>query len=117
MVKCKTCEIEIYFNDINITDNRCIGMIHNDEPYCVPCHEIIIFMDDKPKKERTKPTDSKIISQKSFSKTIYCCIKCSNILTSREPTCLKCNWTHPLLRRPQKKSKKKKKKKTSKKIK
>lgn len=47
MVKCKTYEIEIYFDNINTTDNRCIGIMHNDKPYCIPCHEIIIFMYDK----------------------------------------------------------------------
>ena len=115
MVKCKICDIEINFDDTNTTDNRCIGVMHNDEPYCIPCHEVIIFMDDKHKKLRNAPIESKRIVQKSVSKTIYCCMKCNDILTTQNPTCLKCNWTHPLLKRPMKKLKKKKKKKVIKK--
>ena len=52
MFKCKTCNVEVFFYNTENTDNRCIGIKSEDSVYCIPCHEVLIFMSDsKPRKK------------------------------------------------------------------
>tara|TARA_B110000908_G_scaffold146837_1_gene178084 strand:- start:4455 stop:4820 length:366 start_codon:yes stop_codon:yes gene_type:complete len=121
MIKCNTCEKEVYFNDTNKTDNRCIGVIANNETYCIPCYEVMIFFGDDestiPKKKKNiNNLEKKGLVVKSKSITLYSCMKCNKKLDIKNATCVDCKWTHPMLKRSCKKKKKKKKKKRSKKI-
>ena len=110
-MKCKKCEIEVFLENTEKVDNRCIGVHFQNEIYCIPCHEVLIFMGaSRPRKKKSDENDkpNKQLRPRSVSKTVYLCLKCEKELFANSPTCKDCNWTHPLLIRPVKKKKKKK---------
>lgn len=104
-MQCYNCKANISINDEN-KDNRTIAVLHKEKYYCLPCHEVLIFICDDSKKVKIK-------EQEKPKQTVnhYSCMKCKKHLSVTNPKCEECNFTHPLLIGNSKKNKKRSKKK------
>jgi hypothetical protein len=114
-MRCYICDGQISLNDEENHNNRTIGVKYNDHYYCIPCHEIVLFMEVPEDKllydaEQNEPTTHINATNTQPPISQYFCMKCKRTLNRETPTCPDCNWSHPQLCRISKKTKKRRNK-------
>ena len=105
---CNICNVTIEISSDNVNE-RNIAILKNDVYVCLPCSDVIDFMDTPKKKQISKNTNNDVkkdVKKENKKPVLFFCNNCK--INYEGKNCHKCNMTNPLYLRKKKIGKKKK---------